>query len=84
MYGLQDGEQASHKEAAPRGVKQVRRVKRDEKGVQKMMGCISSGLMMDPFTYDLDALLKTSVYLQNCSCNNAGLVCTEGCYILNG
>ena len=32
MYGLQDGKQASHKEAA------ARRVKRDEEDVKKMMG----------------------------------------------
>ena len=43
-YGLQDGEQASHKEAAPR------RVKRDEEDIHKMMGCFSLGLMTDPFT----------------------------------
>ena len=48
MYGLQDGEQAWHKEAA------ARRVKRDEEDVKKMMGCFSSGLMTDPFTYDSD------------------------------
>lgn len=52
MYGLQGGDQASHKEAAPR------RVKRDEEDVQKMMGCFSSGLMTDPFTHDSDALLN--------------------------
>ena len=52
MYGLQDGEQASHKEAA------ARRVKRDEEGVKKMMGCFSSGLMTDPFTHDSDELLN--------------------------
>jgi len=52
MYGLQDGEKASHKEAASR------RVKRDEEDVKKMMGCFSSGLMTNPFTHDLDALLN--------------------------
>ena len=52
MYGLQDGEQASHKEAA------ARRVKRDEEDVKKMMGCFSSGLMTDPFTHDSDELLN--------------------------
>ena len=52
MYGLQDGEQASHKDAAPR------RIKRDEEDIQKMMGCFSSGLMTDPFTHDSDALLN--------------------------
>ena len=35
MYGLQDGEQASHKEESPR------RVKRDEEDIKKMMGCFS-------------------------------------------
>ena len=49
---LQDGEQASHKEAAPR------RVKRDEEDFKKIMGCFSSGLMSDPFTHDSDALLN--------------------------
>lgn len=38
MYGLQGGEQASHKEVAPR------RVKRDEEDIQKMMKCFSLGL----------------------------------------
>ena len=52
MYGLQDGEQASHKEAA------ARRVKRDEEDVKKMMGCFSSGLMTDTFTHDSDELLN--------------------------
>ena len=52
MYGIQDGEKASHKEAAPR------RIKRDEEDVKKMMGCFSSGLMTDPFTQDSDALLN--------------------------
>ena len=52
MYGLQDGEQASHKEAA------ARRVKRDEEDVKKVMGCFSSGLMTDPFTHDSDELLN--------------------------
>ena len=52
MYGLQDGEQASHKEEAPR------RVKRDEEDIKKMMGCFSSSLMSDPFTHDSDALLN--------------------------
>ena len=52
MYGLQDGEQASHKEAA------ARRVKRDEEDVKKMMGCFSSGLMTDPFTHDSNELLN--------------------------
>ena len=51
-YGLQDGKQASHKEAA------ARRVKRDEEDVKKMMGCFSSGLMTDPFTHDSDELLN--------------------------
>ena len=44
--------QASHKEAA------VRRVKRDEEDVKKIMGCFSSGLMTDPFTHDSDELLN--------------------------
>ena len=50
MFGLQDGEQASHKEAAPR------RVRRDE-DVKKMISCFSSGLMTNPFNLDSDALL---------------------------
>ena len=41
-----------HKEAASR------RVKRDEEDVKKMMGCFSSGLMTNPFTHDLDALIN--------------------------
>ena len=45
MFGLQDGGQASHKEAAPR------RVRRDE-GVKKMISCFSSSLMTNPFNLD--------------------------------
>ena len=52
MYGLQDSEQASHKEAARR------RIKRDEEDVKKMMDCFSSGLMTNPFAHDSDALLN--------------------------
>ena len=55
MYGLQDNEQALHKEqkeSAPR------RVERDEEDVKKITGCFSSGLMIDPFTHDSDALLN--------------------------
>ena len=52
MYGLQDGEQTSHKEAT------ARRVKRDEEDVKKMMSCFSSGLMTDTFTHDSDELLN--------------------------
>ena len=52
MFGLQDGEQASHKEAAPR------RVRRDEEDVKKMISCFSSGLMTNPFNLDSDALLN--------------------------
>ena len=54
MHGLQDGEQASHKEAA------VRRVKRDEEDVKKMMGCFSSRLMTDPFTHDSQYRYRSS------------------------
>ena len=70
MYGLQDGEQASHKEAA------ARRVKRDEEDVKKMMGCFSSGLMTDPFTHDSDELLNiaTGVVLPEDVAQN--LVCS--------
>ena len=46
MYGFQDGEQALHKEAAPR------RVERDEEDVMKMKGCFSSGSMIDPFIHN--------------------------------
>ena len=52
MFGLQDGEQASHKEAAPR------RVRRDEEDVKKMISFFSSGLMTNPFNLDSDALLN--------------------------
>ena len=52
MFGLQDGEQASHKGAAPR------RVRRDEEDVKKMISCFSSGLMTNPFNLDSDALLN--------------------------
>ena len=51
MFGLQDGEQASQKEAAPR------RVRRDE-DVKKIISCFSSGLMTNPFNLDSDALLN--------------------------
>ena len=70
MYGLQDGEQALHKEAA------ARRVKRDEEDVKKMMGCFSSGLMTDPFTHDSDELLNiaTGVVLPEDVAQN--LVCS--------
>ena len=51
-FGLQDGGQASHKEAAPR------RVRRDEEDVKKMISCFSSGLMTNPFNLDSDALLN--------------------------
>ena len=54
MYRLQDGEQALHKEAAPR------RVERDEEDVMKMKGCFSSGLMIDPFIHNPDALIVIS------------------------
>ena len=52
MFGLQDGEQASHKEAASR------RVRRDEEDVKKMISCFSSGFMTNPFNLDSDALLN--------------------------
>ena len=52
MFGLQDGEQASQKEAAPR------RVRRDEEDVKKMISCFSSGLMTNSFNLDSDALLN--------------------------
>ena len=52
MFGLQDGEQASHKEAAPR------RLRPDEEDVKKMISCFSSGLMTNPFNLDSDALLN--------------------------
>ena len=52
MFGLQDGEQASHKEAAPR------RVRRDEEDVKKMISCFSSGLMTNSFNLDSNALLN--------------------------
>lgn len=52
MFGLQDGEQASHKEAASR------RVWWDEEDVKKIISCFSSGLMTNPFNLDWDALLN--------------------------
>ena len=51
MCGLQDGEHALHKEASPR------RVERVEEDVKKMKGCFSSGLMIDTFIHDSDALI---------------------------
>ena len=61
MCGLQDGEQTLHKEAAPR------RVERDEEDVKKMKGCFSSGLMIDTFIHDSDALIiiPTGVVLRH-------------------
>ena len=41
MYGLQDGEQTLHKEAAPR------RVEQDEEDVKKMKGCFSLNRLND-------------------------------------
>ena len=52
MFGLQDGGQPSHKEAAPR------RGRGDEEDVKKMISCFSSGLMTNPFILDSDALLN--------------------------
>ena len=52
MFVLQDGAQASHKEAAPR------RVRRDEEDVKKMISCFSSGLMTNPFNLDSGAPLN--------------------------
>ena len=54
MYGLQHGEQALHKEAVPR------RVERDEEDAKKMKGCFSSGLMINPFIHNSDALIIIS------------------------
>ena len=52
MFGLQDGDQASHKEAASR------RVWWDEEDVKKIISSFSSGLMTNPFNLDWDALLN--------------------------
>ena len=52
MFVLQDGAQASHKEAAPR------RVRRDKEDVKKMISCFSSGLMTNPFNLDSGAPLN--------------------------
>ena len=38
-------------------VQATRRVERDEKDVKKMKVCFSSGLVIDPFIHDSDALL---------------------------
>ena len=67
MYGFQNGEQALHKEAAPR------RVERDEEDVKKVKGCFYSGLMIDKFIHDSDALIiiPTRVVLPHLICSQA-------------
>ena len=67
MYGLQNGEQALHKEAAPR------RVERDEEDIKKMKEFFSSGLMIDTFIHDSDALIiiPTRVVLPHLICSQA-------------
>ena len=78
MYGLQNGEQALHKEAAPR------RVERNEEDIKKMKGFFSSGLMIDTFIHDSDALIiiPTRVVLPYLICNQA-LFCRELCFAQN-
>ena len=67
MYGLQNGEQALHKEAA------LRRVERDEEDIKKIKGCFSPGLMIDMFIYDSDVLIiiPTRVVLPHLICSQA-------------
>ena len=74
MYGLQNGEQALHKEAAPR------RVERNEEDIKKMKGFFSSGLMIDTFIHDPDAhiIIPTRVVLPYLICSQA-LFCPEPC-----
>ena len=43
MYGVQNAEQGTHKEASPS------RVKRDEEDIKKLVSCFTSGLMITPF-----------------------------------
>ena len=50
MYGLQSNEQGVHKEAA------MKRVKRDEGGIQNVLSCFSTGLMTDPFSCSITDL----------------------------
>ncbi|KAK3734694.1 hypothetical protein QZH41_002113 [Actinostola sp. cb2023] len=53
MYAIRESDdQATHKEATPT------RIKRDEGDVQKIMDCFTSGLMTDPFTQELDAVIN--------------------------
>ena len=67
MYGLQNGEQALHKEAAPR------RVKRDEEDIKKMKEFFSSGLIINTFIHDSDALIiiPSRVVLPHLICSQA-------------
>lgn len=52
MYDLQTSDHATHKEAA------MKRVKRDEHDVQRLLTCFTSGLMADPFPPDTTDLLN--------------------------
>ena len=53
MYGDDESNQKSHKEAAPQ------RVKRDEEDVRKLMSCFSSGLMINSFNLeDIQSLVN--------------------------
>ena len=55
MYVLQDSDRvATHKEAAPK------RVQRDESDVKKMVACLTSGVMIDPFSQDYDSLVNVA------------------------
>ena len=60
VYGDDESNQKSHKEAVPQ------RVKRDEEDVRKLMSCFSSGLMINPFNLeDIHSLINfaTGVFL---------------------
>lgn len=56
MYTFQDSERVgTQKEAAPK------RVKRDESDVEKLVACVTSWMMMEPFSQD-DSLIKGTQY----------------------
>ena len=57
MCGIGDPDKVgshTHKEPAPK------RVQRDEKDVQEIVGCFKSGLVKDPFSKDSDILCNIS------------------------
>ena len=52
MYGLQSNEQGIHKKAA------MRRVKQDERDIQNLLSCFSTGLMTAPFSCGITDLMN--------------------------